>query len=105
MASTLSSLFGGQPARIAIKFADADTRTQVVTKPADGKGEQQYLFSASDNIIGTVGERLTARLQCREETADTWPHRRTAVSGGGGCERWQEAGPSGRESGAHRADR
>jgi len=56
MAATLSSLFGAQPAKIAIKFADADSRAVVTTKPSDGRGgtEQQYLFAASDNIIGTV---------------------------------------------------
>jgi len=56
MASTLSSFFGSQPARIAVKFADADTRAVVSTKPMDGRAtdEQQYLFAASDNIIGTV---------------------------------------------------
>jgi len=56
MAATLSSQFGAQPAKIAIKFSDADSRAVVTTKPSDGRGgtEQQYLFAASDNIIGTV---------------------------------------------------
>ena len=58
MAATVSSLFGTQPARAVVKFADAETRAVVSPKTHDGKdGEQQYLFAAADNVCGTV--RLT----------------------------------------------
>jgi len=54
----VTAMFGGQgPARVAIKFSDAETRPTVAVKSTDGRptGEPpQYLFSASDNICGTV---------------------------------------------------
>ena len=54
----VSSLFGGAgPARIEVKFADADSRSTVAQKTPDGRptGEPpQYLFTAADNICGTV---------------------------------------------------
>jgi vacuolar protein sorting-associated protein 26 len=50
----LSSLLGGQAARIAVVFADADTRETVSVQLPDGKDEEQFLFGAADNITGTV---------------------------------------------------
>ena len=55
MAASVASLFGAQPARISVKFADAETRAVVAPKGPDGKeGEQQYLFAAADNVCGTA---------------------------------------------------
>ena len=54
----LSSLLGGQAARIAVVFADADTRETVSVQLPDGKDEEQFLFGAADNITGTVRSRV-----------------------------------------------
>ena len=52
---SLSGLLGvGPAARIAIVFADADSRQTVNIRQADGRDEEQYLFAAADNICGTV---------------------------------------------------
>ena len=75
---SLSSLLGGQAARIVTRFADADThvctdqttrrhahrlsdtfhpvcrRETVNVRLPDGRDEEQYLFGAADNICGTV---------------------------------------------------
>lgn len=48
------SYLGGSPARVVIRFADADTRPTVNVRQADGKDEEQFLFQATDNICGTV---------------------------------------------------
>ena len=50
----LSSLLGQAAARIAVRFADADTRETVSVRLPDGRDEEQYLFGAADNICGTV---------------------------------------------------
>ena len=50
----VSSLLGGQAARVAIQFADADTRETVNVRLPDGRDEEQYLFVNDDNITGTV---------------------------------------------------
>lgn len=54
MSSAMSSMFGGSAARIIIDFADASTRKTVSVRQPDGKEEEQYLFSASDDVCGTV---------------------------------------------------
>ena len=58
---SLSSFFTGAPAKFKVTFADADTRQTVTTK-VNEKDVEQYLFSASDNVCGTV--RLLP-LPCR----------------------------------------
>jgi len=50
----LSSVLGGQAARIVVRFADADTRETLNVRLPDGRDEEQYLFGAADNICGTV---------------------------------------------------
>lgn len=42
------------PARVVIRFSDADTRQTITVRQPDGRDEEQYLFSAADNICGTV---------------------------------------------------
>ncbi len=60
---SLSSFFTGAPAKFKVTFADADTRQTVTTK-VNEKDVEQYLFSASDNVCGTV--RLPPPMpQCR----------------------------------------
>lgn len=49
----LSSLVSA-PARVVIRFSDADTRQTITVRQPDGRDEEQYLFSAADNICGTV---------------------------------------------------
>jgi len=69
---SLSSFFTGAPAKFKVTFADADTRQTVTTK-VNEKDVEQYLFSASDNVCGTV--RLpplpcrTAALPCASPRA------------------------------------
>ena len=50
---SLTSFFTGAPAKFKVTFADADTRQTVTTK-VNEKDVEQYLFSASDNVCGTV---------------------------------------------------
>ena len=53
MASMLSSVLGSA-ARLVVKFSDADTRQTVSVRQPDGRDEEQYLFSSTDNITGMV---------------------------------------------------
>jgi len=55
---SLSSFFTGAPAKFKVTFADADTRQTVTTK-VNEKDVEQYLFSASDNVCGTVEIEVT----------------------------------------------
>jgi hypothetical protein len=58
--SLLSSLVGSA-ARIVVNFADVDRRQTVTVRQPDGKDQEQYLFSAGDNISGSVP---TSRVAC-----------------------------------------
>jgi vacuolar protein sorting-associated protein 26 len=49
----LSSFVGGSPAKITIKFADADLRPTVPVKQGE-KTTDQFLFRAGDDVQGTV---------------------------------------------------
>ena len=53
MLMSLSTFFTGAPAKFRVTFADAETRQTVATKVND-KDVEQYLFSAVDNVCGTV---------------------------------------------------
>ena len=50
---SLSSFFAASPAKFKITFADADTRRTVTAKVGD-KETEMFLFSAMDNVCGTV---------------------------------------------------
>ena len=50
---SLASLFTGSPAQFKLTFADVDTRRTVSCK-LNEKDVEQYLFTADDNVCGTV---------------------------------------------------
>ena len=51
--SILTSLVGSA-VRVVVRFSDADTRQSVCVRQADGRDEEQYLFTANDDISGVV---------------------------------------------------
>ena len=61
---SLTSFFTGAPAKFKLTFADADTRQTVTTK-VNEKDVEQYLFSASDNVCGTVRPAPSLPQRCR----------------------------------------
>ena len=73
---SLSSLLGGQAARICIRFSDAATRNTLCDRQPDGRDEEQYLFGASDGISGMVCPRHTRarsrRCDLRSDTVRVW---------------------------------
>ena len=98
---SLTSFFTGAPAKFKVTFADADTRQTVTTK-VNEKDVEQYLFSASDNVCGTV--RPSPSLpQRRSAAAD----RETVCGAPGGHRghRWEEDGAHGHQDRAHRPHR
>ena len=52
-------------ARIAVRFADAETRETINVRLPDGRDEEQYLFGKEDNICGTV--RAAAAFSLRAQ--------------------------------------
>ena len=64
----LSSLVGGAAARVAIRFADAESRETLSVRQPDGRDEEQYLFGAADNICGTV-HTLVRAVACVRRTS------------------------------------
>ena len=98
---SLTSFFTGAPAKFKVTFADADTRQTVTTK-VNEKDVEQYLFSASDNVCGTV-RPAPSLPQRRSAAAD----RETVCGAPGGHRghRWEEDGAHGHQDRAHRPHR
>ena len=55
---SLLSSFVGSAARVVVQFADAERRQTVTVRQPDGRDQEQYLFSAGDNVCGTVSYSL-----------------------------------------------
>ena len=98
---SLTSFFTGAPAKFKVTFADADTRQTVTTK-VNEKDVEQYLFSASDNVCGTVRpppslpQRRSAAADCETLCGEPGGHR---------GHWWEEDGAHGHQDRAHRPHR